>query len=120
MARLNAEVQELKEVAAEVHDLRSSLQVAQQSVTGAFGKVAEKAISAECRLRDALERITNWLAAELFGLPRTTDTIAVVAPADPNDVLVFINVLRKGKDSRLRVFEAVYDLSQRMGLQSQA
>ncbi len=34
--RLNAEVQELKEVAAEVHDLRSSLQVAQQSVSGAF------------------------------------------------------------------------------------
>src|SRR5205823_4471150 len=81
--RLNGEVQELKEVVTEVHEIRNSLQVAQQSVTCAFGKVTERAISAECRLRYALERITNRLAEELFGLPRTTKEIAVVPPSDP-------------------------------------
>jgi hypothetical protein len=112
--RLNAEVQELKEIATEVHDLRDTLHIAQQNVNGAFGKVAEKAISAECRLRYALERITNRLAEELFGLPRTTKAIAVVPPSDPDAVLAFIASLRNGKDARLRVFEAVYDLTQRL------
>ena len=111
------EVQELKEIATEVHDLRDTLHVAQQNVAGAFGKVTEKAISAECRLRYALERITNRLAEELFGLPRTTSAIAVIPPSDPDAVFAFINNLRNGKDARLRVFEAVYDLSQRLRLQ---
>lgn len=113
--RLNSELQELKEVAAEVHDLKNSLQEAQQNLAGIFGKVTEKAISAECRLRYALERITNRLVEELVGLPQTS--ITLLPSTEPDAVLAFLDNLRHLNDSRLRAFEAVYDFSQRLGLQ---
>jgi hypothetical protein len=114
--RLNDELNELKEIAAEVHDLRDSLQAGQQSLSGIFANLTEQAISAECRLHYALNRIANRLAEELATLPRTTEAIDLV-PSGRDEVLAFLAGLRKGKDSRLRVFEAVYDLAKRLGLQ---
>jgi hypothetical protein len=113
--RLNDELGELKEIAAEVHDLRESLQVGQQTLSAVFGKLSEQAISAECRLHYALDRIANRLAEELATLPRTTETIGLVA-SGRDEVLAFLGGLRKGKDARLRVFEALYDLAKRLGL----
>jgi len=66
----------------------------------------------------AVERITNRLAEELFGLPRTTTAIAVVPPSKRDEVLGFLDNLRRSKDARLRVFEAVHDLAQRRRLQA--
>jgi hypothetical protein len=113
--RLNSELQELKEVAAEVHDFKNSLQEAQQNLAGIFSKVTEQAISAECRLRYALERITSRLVEELVGLPQTS--ITLLPSVDPDAVLAFLDNFRHLNDSRLSAFEAVYDLSQRLGLQ---
>jgi hypothetical protein len=115
--RLNSELQELKEATGEVKALKESLQAAQQSLATVLGKITEKAISAELRLRYAVNRITNKIAEELMGLPHTSDPIALLPPAKPDEILAFIDGLRLDKDCRLQTFEALYDLAGRLGLQ---
>jgi hypothetical protein len=114
--RLNSELLELQAVVAEVHGLRSSLQTAHQKLSEIFGKATEKAISAECRLRYALDRITNRIANELVNLPRTTEKLTL-SPPDPDAVLNFLNELRTSNDPRLHAFEALFDLARRERLE---
>jgi hypothetical protein len=103
-ARLNLELQELKEVTDEVRDLNNSLQAAQQNLATIFGKATETAISVECRLRYALDRITNRLAEELIGLPKAAGPIALLPVSEPDAVLVFIQSHRAENDLRCRDF----------------
>ncbi len=100
-----------------MRELTNSFHAAQQQLLGTFTRAVAKAISAECRLRSALQRITNRVAEELLSLPRTSGSIALLKPAEPNAVLVFLHNLREGKDSRIGAFEALYDLSRRLGLE---
>jgi hypothetical protein len=115
-ARLNSEVQELKGVSDELGSLKRSLQATQRNVEALFGKLTERAISADWRLRYSVDRITNRLVEELVALPIVSTPSALAPPADPDAILRFLASLRDGNDGRLRYFEALHDACQRLGL----
>jgi hypothetical protein len=115
--RLNSELQEFIGVTGELHALKNSLRAAQQNLATVFGKATERVLSAEVRLRYAVNRITNRLAEELGTLSKTSGFIGSIAPAGPDAILTFLHRLQDESDPRLAAFRAIYDLSNRLGLQ---
>ncbi len=114
-ARLNEELQELSDIAAEVRGLQDTLRVARQSVIGVLDEAVVKAMVAEQRLQRALQTLTNSLAEELNALQPTAAKLLPVA--EPDTLLAFLEELEDRHDRRLAAFSALRDFALRLGLQ---
>jgi hypothetical protein len=114
-ARLEAELQELHDIAAEVRGLQETLRAARQSVIRVLDDAVVNAMLAERRLQRAFQTLTNRLAGELNSLlPPAAQPLPL---AEPDALQAFLSHLEDQDDKRVATFLAIRDLARRLGLQ---
>ncbi len=106
--RLQSDLAELNQAAAQVGGLREKVRRAQAKVNEALDGLVDEAIDAEVRLRHVAQRLESRLLEELHDLPRSTVDVALPKPATPDEVEAFLVELESVKDKRAAGYRAIY------------
>ena len=115
--RLQVELGELDKATSEVGKLREAAVRLRKNVQDGLDDLVNQVMAAEVRLKHMTGRLSLRLHEELQALPTAEPSLALPAPASPDQLTAFLFALDTAKDKRAAGYRIVLDAANQLGLQ---
>jgi hypothetical protein len=109
-ARLETELDHLRETRSDLASIRTVTRAASASVQKEFDRIADAASAAEARLGVVLANLSARLTEELGHLVNHGSPATLPEPASADEIATFIDMLHRARDRRRGVFQSLAEI----------